>query len=230
VTGTECLSRPHAVSVHHLPSDPIARAIRGSHLRLRHFWRLLELLASDGNRSQRELSQDLGTALGLTNQLLQAVITAGWVRTMHGEGHRQRYEVTGEGHVERRRLAHCYLQTCGAAYAELREHVHARLGQVIANLGSAPSDTRLVFYGRNEVAEVGYLCARGLGASVIGTVEESGTGSLVDVPCHSPEALDREQLAGQPFDCVVIMAFDGIAVIRAALHARRVPDERIATL
>lgn len=213
-----------------MPSDPIPRAIRGSHLRLRHFWRLLELLASDGNRSQRELSQDLGTALGLTNQLLQAVITAGWVRTVHGEGHRLRYEVTDDGQVERGRLGHSYLQTCGAAYVELRQHVQSRLGQVIQQLGSAPRDTRLVFYGRNEVAEVGYLCARGLGAMVIGTVEESGAGSLVDVPCHSPDALDHQQLAGQTFDCVVIMSFDQIARIRAALRARRVPDERIATL
>jgi DNA-binding MarR family transcriptional regulator len=207
-----------------------AGASRGSPVRLRHFWRLLELLSSDGNRSQRELSQELGTALGLTNQMLRAVVGAGWVRTVQADGHRLRYEVTRAGHRERTRVAHCYLQTCGAVYAELRGHVHARLDRLIRQLGSAHHDTRLVLYGRSEVAEVGYLCARSLGATVIGTVQESGVGLLVDVPCHPPEALDREHLAGEPFDYVVIMSFDEIARIRAALHARRVPNERIATL
>jgi hypothetical protein len=122
------------------------------------------------------------------------------------------------------------MQSCGEAYTELRQHVSARLEQLIQQLGSAPRDTRFVFYGRSGVAEVGYLCARGLGATVIGTVGESGGGPLVDVPYHSTDALDREQLAGQPFDCVVIMSFDEVARIRTALHARRVPDERIATL
>jgi hypothetical protein len=187
-------------------------------------------LSSNGNRSQRELSHDLGTALGLTNQLLQSAATAGWIRTVHAEGHRLRYEMTRLGHDERNRLARRYMQSCGEAYAELREHMRARLEQVIHQLGSAPRDTRLVFYGRSGVAEVGYLCARGLGATVIGTVGETGGGPLLDVPYHSTDALDRERLAGQPFDCVVIMSFDEVARIRTALHARRVPDERIATL
>jgi hypothetical protein len=214
-----------------LSSDSIGpTGINGSSLKAQHLWRLLELLASDGNRSQRELSHDLGAALGLTNQLLQSAVNAGWVRVVHAEGHRLCYELTRRGSDERRDRARRHMQTCEHAYAELRQHLSARLEQVIHQFRSATRDTRLVFYGGGSVTEVGYLCARGLGAEVIGRIGESEHRPLLDVPWHPPDALDRQQLAGQPFDCVVIMSFDGVARIRRALRARSVPDERIAAL
>lgn len=209
-----------------------ARHARSAQLRHVVLWRLLELLTRDGDRSQRELSRELRTALGHTNQLLQGVVTAGWVRTVQGEGHRLRYELTRDGQAQRRRLARLHLQQCGDAYAELREHMTTRLGQLIGHLGSAPEATRLVFCGEPDLAEVGYLCARGLGATVVGTVDvdERPAPSRWDVPCHGPDALDRERLAGEPFDCVVIMSFDRVERFRTSLRERRVPQARIATL
>lgn len=193
-------------------------------------WRLLELLTRDGDRSQRELSRELRTALGHTNQLLRTVVGEGWVRTAQGDGHRLRYELTRDGEAERRRLARWHLQQCGTAYVELREHVTMRLGELIGRLGSTAAAARLVFYGEHDLAEVGYLCARGLGATVIGTVGERGGAARLDVPCHPPDALDREHLAGERFDCVVIMSFDDVDRIRTTLRGRRVPQARIATL
>ncbi len=227
VTGTECLS----ALVPSVPSTQTrTRPAHRAPLRPLVTWRLLELLTRDGDRSQRELSIELRAALGHTNHLLQTVVTAGWVRMVQGQGHRLRYELTRDGQVERRRLARRHLQQCGDAYVELREHVTTRLGELIVHLGSAPEETRLVLYGEHDLAEVGYLCARRLGATVVGTIDERGGATRWNVPCHGPDALDREQLAGEPFDCVVIMSFDRVERIRTALRARRVPQGRIAAL
>lgn len=106
----------------------------------------------------------------------------------------------------------------------------ARLSALIEPAGSPPEDTRLVLCGERELTEVGYLCARALGATVVGTVDDRCSRGPGEVPCHGPDALDRERLAGEPFDYVVIMSFTRVERIRASLRARRVPQAVIVTL
>ena len=207
-----------------------AKTPRAGDPRLWQVWRLLQALGSDGNRTQRELSELLGTALGLTNHLLQTVVHAGWVRIVPHTGQRVSYQLTPKGRASCSRLARMHVQSCAHSYEELRKHVGDRLTR-LAQRGSADgSPQRLVLYGRGVLGEIAYVCARSAGVALVGVVDEPGGGFLLDLPCHSPDALSGTRLAGEPFHQILVMAFTLSAETRARLRAGHVPARAIATL
>lgn len=200
-----------------------------SHLRPFHYLQLLEALADDGDRSQRELAKLLGVALGHANQLLQSLSASGWVRRVPRTGQRVRYEVTARGLAARSRLGRLHIKRCAESYEELRSHVERRLSHIARTAGPL-SEVRFVFYGRGILSEVGCVCARNLGVRLLGVVDEGGGGHLLNVPCFTVEAVRGGRLAGEAFDRIVIMSLERSADIRMRLRAEQVPVASIASL
>ena len=78
--------------------------------------------AVDGNEriSQRQLAQELGLSLGLTNAFLQTVLHKGWVRARQVSARRWAYFLTPEGFREKSRLTMNYLRRTMNSFHELK--------------------------------------------------------------------------------------------------------------
>jgi len=78
--------------------------------------------AVDGNEriSQRQLAQELGLSLGLTNAFLQTVLHKGWIRARHVSARRWAYFLTPEGFREKSRLTMNYLRRTMHSFQELK--------------------------------------------------------------------------------------------------------------
>jgi|SRR5687768_4762063 len=202
--------------------------VRGSSLPLRHIERLIDALAANGHRSQRELSQELGIALGLTNQLLQLLLGAGWIRSLRqtSAGRRVTYKPTRHGIEGGRHLARLHLQACGRSYEELRGYLSQRLTAIAVATGA--SSARLALIGDASLVEI--ACVSAPAAIVLVGVVDEQPRTIGQVPGFLPSALDENRLAGQPFDRIVIMSFDDAGAETALLRTRRVPPDLIECL
>ena len=78
--------------------------------------------AVDGNEciNQRQLAQQLGLSLGLTNAFLQTVLHKGWVRARQVSARRWVYFLTPEGFREKSRLTMNYLRRTMHSFQELK--------------------------------------------------------------------------------------------------------------
>lgn len=71
--------------------------------------------------SQRELAQDAGISLGLTNTLLKRFVERGWIKLMHVDGRKLQYALTPSGMEEIAERAVDYFARA-ARYSELYRH------------------------------------------------------------------------------------------------------------
>ena len=171
---------------------------------------LLEIEADDAV-SQRHLSARLGIALGLTNLLLRRIVAKGWVKVVHIRPNRVRYLLTPAGLAAKARLTREYLQGTMQFYAEARERVRERFGELSAELDARGSLKRIVFYGAGEIAEIGYVSLQETDLTLVGVVDGTRTKPFFGLPVHTPERLKSEALDGA-FDRLVIMCFEADGV------------------
>ena len=58
---------------------------------------ILERLENNGHLTQRDLSKEVGIALGLVNHLLKKMVTKGWIKIKNIDSKKIRYLITPEG-------------------------------------------------------------------------------------------------------------------------------------
>lgn len=88
---------------------------------------LFEAVANNERISQRQLAQELGLSLGLTNAFLQTVLHKGWVRARRVSARRWVYFLTPEGFGEKSRLTLSYLRRTLTSFQELKERIQQQL-------------------------------------------------------------------------------------------------------
>ena len=66
---------------------------------------ILEKIENNGHLTQRDLSKEVGIALGLINHLLKKMVQKGWVKIKNVDARRIKYLITPEG--ARRSPAYC---------------------------------------------------------------------------------------------------------------------------
>jgi DNA-binding MarR family transcriptional regulator len=69
---------------------------------------LIQEIARESSRTQRELSRSTGLSLGMTNILLQRLIHKGFVKVKHLDWKRTQYLLTVEGMMEKARKSYAY--------------------------------------------------------------------------------------------------------------------------
>jgi DNA-binding MarR family transcriptional regulator len=186
------------------------------------------LLAIEANHavSQRHLAQRLGIALGLTNLLLRRVVAKGWVKVVHIQRNRVRYLLTPAGLAAKARLTREYLQGTVRFYAEARERVRDRFRELSDELEVIGGPKRIVFFGANEIAEIGYVSLQETDLQLIAVVDDVRTTPFFGVPVHSPDRLGPAALDGCPFDRLVVMSFATEGIARR-LEQSGIPLERV---
>jgi predicted transcriptional regulator len=189
---------------------------------------ILEQVAAGQAVSQRSLARASGIALGLAHLLVHRMAEQGWLRIERNGGNRVTYRITRAGLAEREKRSRAHLERGIQQYIQARERIAARFAELSADprfLDAAAK--RVVFFGANEVAEIGYVCLPRTDLKLVGVVDETERTRFFDVVVKSPRALARGRLEGVPFDVLVIMTFGPRRPVRRDLAAVGFPESRV---
>jgi DNA-binding MarR family transcriptional regulator len=195
----------------------------------RYSLRILDVVETDRGVTQRSLARDMGIALGLTNLLIKRLVRKGWMRVTHISPNRVRYLITPAGIVEKSRMSRDYLEASVQFYRQARDRVKQRFLELSTTWPSEGHDggKRIVFFGANEVAEIGYVCLVETDLRLVGVVDRERTGRFFDMPIASPDQLTGSALQGQPYDRVVVMSFGDTEPITEQLRQLDIPMSRV---
>jgi DNA-binding MarR family transcriptional regulator len=108
--------------------------------------------------SQRQLSQTVGIALGLTNVLLRNLIQKGYIRVSKATWKRRLYTLTPEGFSHRLHLTVAYVRRFLDHYQSVRHTLRDQLEPLALN-----AESQVAIFGTGEFAELVYLGLRELG-------------------------------------------------------------------
>jgi DNA-binding MarR family transcriptional regulator len=186
---------------------------------------LLEIESNDGV-SQRHLARRLGIALGLTNLLVRRIVAKGWVKVTHIHPNRVRYLLTRAGIAAKARLTREYLESSLLFYAEARERIRERFGELSAELDAAGPTKRIVFLGAGEIAEIGYVSLQETDLQLVAVIDATRVKPFFGLPVQQPDPLAAASLGEQPFDRLVVMSFEKKKT-RAALDKLGVAPDRV---
>jgi DNA-binding MarR family transcriptional regulator len=160
---------------------------------------LLDELTRNPNVTQRELSQRLGVALGLTNLMLRRLAKKGYIKIKGVKRSRIHYLITPKGILEKSRLTYEFIQHSLQLYGRVRQFLRQQLGALLQ-----AGHRRVVLYGSGELAEIALLTIRETGLELVAVVEESPSrarfvGYPVQRICEiPPESYDRLILVSPP--------------------------------
>jgi DNA-binding MarR family transcriptional regulator len=115
----------------------------------------LEAIAESPSISQRDLSQRLGIALGLTNACVSKMARTGLIKISRINGRSLAYHLTPAGFSAKAKLSMEYARTTVGFYHTAKQAVTDGLGAL-----AATGVSRIALFGVGDVAEiVGIVCA-----------------------------------------------------------------------
>lgn len=191
---------------------------------------ILAEIETNSSISQRRLAQRLGIALGLTNLLIRRAITRGWIETVRISPHAMQYRLTPAGCAERDRMSHARFETILTLYADARQRIVRRLTELSARwpvVGGDADVKRVVLYGPPQASEIGCVCLYDTDLHLVGIVDERGASRVLGRTVHGVDRLRPMELAGQPFDCLVLMPFERASEATAHLMTLGFPAGRL---
>ena len=154
---------------------------------------MLSEVHSTPGTTQRDLSRQVGIALGLTNVLLRNLVEKGYVRITQASWKRWMYALTPSGFSRKIQLTVAYVHRVLDHYQEVRQTLREELQTVALN-----EESRVAIYGTGEFAELVYLGLREMEVEEIDIFgsrsPDNGRflGMLVrDIATLQPEQYDR---------------------------------------
>lgn len=116
------------------PSPGPPAADRSSEMTEELNYRLLKLLEQNPDRSQRELSRQLGISLGKVNYCLQSLVEKGWVKIQNFKNNRNKlayaYLLTPGGIEEKARVTLRFLQRKLAEHEHIQREITELRGEI----------------------------------------------------------------------------------------------------
>ena len=194
----------------------------------RHVERELEILtAIDEGRplTQRDLSQRLGVALGLTNLYVKRLVRKGFVKVVQfpqkpAARKRLRYLVTPMGIAEKSRLTYEHMAYSLSLYRRARQTLRESL-TLLPEVGMK----RIALCGAGEAAELAYLALKEFGLEPIGVFARESDGSFLGFTVRPLAELAREDVDG-----VIVATFDPPEPYVAELTALGLSAQKLLTL
>lgn len=142
---------------------------------------LLESLERDGAKSQRNLADELGIALGLVNAYLKRCVKKGLIKMKEAPARRYAYYLTPHGFSEKSRLTVDYLSSSFSFFRRAR----ADCSDVLAS-AEARGWKRIALAGVSDLAEIATICALERGIQIVAVVDARSTLSrFVTLPVHA---------------------------------------------
>ena len=182
--------------------------------------RLLSEVESKPSATQRELSQQVGIALGLTNVMLRNLAQKGYLRATRAHWKRWLYALTPEGFSHKIRLTVSYIHRVLDHYQNVRQTLREQLEPLALN-----AESRVAICGTSEFAELVFLGLKDIGIEeidVFGT--KDAPGRFLGMPVHSLATLQPEQ-----YDRVVVALLRDWEAPFKEIQARGVAPKDLVT-
>jgi len=152
----------------------------------------LEEIEKNPKISQRELSNRLGVALGITNPLLKTLAHKGLIKIRGTNNRTLTYHLTHAGVLAKSRLAMRWTLNTIEFYRQARHRIADRLGY-LAQQGV----TSVALYGVGELTEIAVIVAPEVGLKVshiIGEQIADSTRKVLDIPIVQLSELDSSAI------------------------------------
>ena len=134
--------------------------------------KLLSAISQEGETlSQRELSKQLGIALGLVNSYLQRLIRKGYIKVTTLPRNRLNYILTPRGIAEKSRLTYEYAYFSYRLYRSTRQQCR----DLMISLAKK-GQNKIILYGTGDVAEIAYLSLQEAELTLVAVVAKRGRG------------------------------------------------------
>ena len=128
---------------------------------------LFNTVESSPDVNQRQLAQELGVSLGLTNTYFQRVLKKGWVRAKQVRPRRWLYFLTPKGALEKSRLSLSYMHRTLESFRELKKKGDAHL-QIFSKKGVRG----IHLIGDEDLTEVLSFCFSGFEIELLSVISE----------------------------------------------------------
>jgi len=159
---------------------------------------VLTAVDRDSTISQRNISRELGVALGLANAYLKRFVRKGWIKIQHVPRRRYIYYLTPQGFAEKTRLT---VQYFGASFSFFRK-IRDQLSEVMQECTERGCH-RIAFAGVSDLAEVGTICAHDFDLDIVGIIDVERAGSRF---CGLPVVAAAAACA--PVDAVIVTSLE----------------------
>ncbi len=117
--------------------------------------------------NQRQLAQELGVSLGLTNTYFQRVLKKGWVRAKQVKPRRWLYFLTPKGALEKSRLSLSYMHRTLESFRELKKK-----GDSYLQIFSKKGIRGIHLIGDEDLTEVLSFCFSGFEIELLSVISE----------------------------------------------------------
>ena len=141
--------------------------------------KLLEAVEEDSRVTQRNLSNRLGIALGLTNIYLKRLVRKGYIKCVNVQSNRISYLITPRGIAEKARLTYEFMDYSLHLYGDVRQHLREVLQECAA------ADRRVAIFGRGEAAELAYLSLKEFGIDPVAIFDLEGGRDFLGMPVRA---------------------------------------------
>ena len=180
---------------------------------------VLEAVAQNELITQRNLSERLGIALGLTNLYVRRLTRKGLIKCVNVQSNRLKYLITPRGIAEKTRLTFEYLEYSLFLYRQVRGHLRNALQP------HAHSGKRVAIYGAGEAAELAYLALREAGLEPAAIFDGNGSGQFVGSPVR-----DIREQGSVEYDLMIVATLEPPGAQVAELMAAGVTPEKLLML
>jgi DNA-binding MarR family transcriptional regulator len=181
--------------------------------------KLLEAVEHDSAVTQRNLSTQLGIALGLTNIYLKRLVRKGYIKCVNVQSNRIAYLITPRGIAEKVRLTYEFMDYSLHLYGEVRQHLRG----VIQHC--AVEGRRVAIFGRGEAAELSYLSLKEFGLEPLAIFDVEGGREFLGMPVR-PIA----EHTSVPYDLLIVATLESSGQQMANLIRDGVPREKLFPL
>jgi DNA-binding MarR family transcriptional regulator len=132
---------------------------------------ILEKIENDGHLTQRDLSREVGIALGLVNHLLKKMVKKGWIKIKNMDAKKIRYLITPEGAKEKSSLLYKRVESTIHFYLEAKRVIKEKVQHL-----KTEGVKNVSIYGINHVAEVLFIVLKELGLRLDCVVDNNKKG------------------------------------------------------
>ena len=182
---------------------------------------VLDEISKNQELTQRDLSRNLGVALGLVNSYLKNLVSKGFVTVASIPKNRYKYFLTPHGLAEKTRLTYQHLHNFTNLYRVARTDFHDLFAQFRLS-----KKKRVVFCGVDEVTEIAYLSLKESELELAGIIDaKTGRKKFLGhdiLPIYEVRIID--------YDVIVITSFGGGEGLRQALIDSGVDAGKIADI
>lgn len=182
---------------------------------------LLDEISKNNTLTQRDLSKNLGVALGLINSYIKNLISRGYVTVSAIPKNRYKYYLTPKGLREKTRLTYEHLRNFTDLYRVARKDFR-RLFHEIAN----SRVKGVAFCGVDEIAEIAYLSLKEVDLELQGVLDNSKAGGKF----FGHDVLPLESARELACELVIITSFKGGEDLKGELIASGLSEKNICDI